>query len=1127
MKKLYFTITFLLCGLLFVNAQSIERIKMGDEGTPRLIKFDTKTKSYSKAEAKKVLRTNLALREVDDLRRFRTEKDNFGYEHERYQQYFNGVKVEYGVYNVHSKAGKIKSINGNFKQIDKKFKLNKKITEKRALEIAKNYVGANTYMWEDANAEAWAKKTEKTGTFKPEAELVLVPNTMANTKEEFGQLRLAYKLNIYAKAPVSRAHIYVDAKTGKVIHKNDIIKTVVANGQGDTRYSGTKSFKTDSYNGSYRMRDYSRGNGIIIYDMNEGTNYNSAVDFTDYDNNWTASEYHNTNKDDIASEAMWAYQEIYDYWTNVHGRNSFDGNGALQKVYVHYDQNYDNAYWNGSVFTFGDGSDTYFDALASLDVSAHEHGHAVCSYTADLTYSYESGALNEAFSDIWGACLEAYAAPEKNIWVIGDDIERRAGHEGLRDMSDPKAEGLPDTYQGQNWVTGSSDNGGVHTNNGPYCYWFYLISEGGSGTNDNGKSYNIQAIGINKAEKIAYRVESVYMTNSSDYADARTYSIQAAEDLYGAGSNEVIQVTNAMAAIGVGDDYCDGCVSYCESKGNDASYEWIAGVTIGAFTNTSNGAGYTDFTSQTVTVNAGQSYSVSLEPGFGSSTYNEYWKIWIDLNGDGDFSDANELVFDAGSMSKTTVTGTMTIPSVSGITTRMRVSMKYNGAQTACEAFSYGEVEDYTVTIQAGGDTQAPTAPSNLTASNVQQTTLTLSWNASSDNVGVTEYEVFQGGSSLGTVTGTSANITGLTENTSYSFYVKAKDAAGNVSSASNTVNVTTLSADDTQAPTAPSSLAASNVGQTSLTLSWNASSDNVGVTGYDVYRNGSLYASVTGTSANVTGLIKNTTYSFYVKAKDAAGNVSSSSNTINVTTLDDVVVTYCASKGNNANYEWIDLVRLGSIDNTTSKNGGYADFTSMSTNVARGTQYTIYISAGMSSTYTEYWNVWIDFNNDGDFTDAGENVVSGSSSSTATLSASFTIPSTATLGSTRMRVSMKYNANATSCETFSYGEVEDYTVNITSTAFTFAGTDFSAEELGNEEPMFTVYPTAAKDILNIAAVGNNQLKIKVVSMNGTVVKQEILTGRNQVNVSELPAGVYTIDINDGRKSTIRRFMKL
>jgi endoglucanase len=186
----------------------------------------------------------------------------------------------------------------------------------------------------------------------------------------------------------------------------------------------------------------------------------------------------------------------------------------------------------------------------------------------------------------------------------------------------------------------------------------------------------------------------------------------------------------------------------------------------------------------------------------------------------------------------------------------------------------------------ASADTQAPTTPTNLTVSNVASTGLTLSWTASTDNVGVSAYEVYQGGNLLnGNVIGTSFNVTGLTCNTAYSFTVKAKDAAGNVSTASNAANATTAAC-DTQAPSVPANVTASNVSAASLTLSWTASTDNVAVTAYEVYRGATLVnGNVTTTSLNITGLTCNTVYSFTVKAKDAAGNVSSSSSALNVTT--------------------------------------------------------------------------------------------------------------------------------------------------------------------------------------------------------------------------------------------------
>ena len=1061
MKKNYALILSLFMFFAFTGLKAQTVVKT-ENGVPSFIKFDNKKSTESLQQAASLLHELLPATKNDKFVKKGFLKDDIGFQHEKFQQYYKGIKVEDAIYNVHAKGNSIRSMNGEFVKISD-LNIQPVLSENAALQKALKFVGAEKYMWQDKNNDAFARQTEKTKTFYPKGELVIVRNTKSTNKLTHNMPVLAYKFNIYAEKPLSRAWIYVDARTGKIVHTNAIIKDVdhinklnenasdnflnattsmyspQVTTNAATRYSGGRNIETQLSGSYYVLHDLTRGNGVFTYNMLTGTNYSAAVEFKDADNNWTAAEYDNAAKDNAALDAQWGAEMTYDYWTQKHNRNSYDGNGTAIKSYVHFDKAYDNAYWNGSVMTYGDGSDTYFDALTALDVCGHEIGHAVCSSTANLTYSNESGAINEGLSDIWGASIEYFAAPEKQTWLIGEDIERRAGHAALRSMSDPKSEGQPDTYKGTNWYTGTGDNGGVHTNSGVLNHWYYLLAAGGSGTNDLGNSFNVTGVTIDVAANIVWRMESVYMTANTTYADARNFSIQAATDLYGSGSNQVIQTTNAWYAVGVGAAY--GTLNYCSSNGKDASYEWISKVTIGSFSNTSGSAGYTDFTAKTVNVTAGNTYSVSLTPSFSGSSYNEYFKIWIDLNHDGDFADAGELVYDAGALSSTTVNGSLTIPAgTAPVKTRMRVSMKYNAAQTACESFSYGEVEDYTVNITAGtADTQAPTAPSSLTASSVTQTSLTLSWTASTDNVGVKEYRVYKNSTLLGTVTGTSANVTGLTAGTSYSFYVKAADAAGNISSASNTVNVTTSSA----------------------------------------------------SSGAPTG--------------------------------------YCTSKGSNASYEWIDLVQLGSINHTSGTDGGYADNTSLQTNLTLGTSNTIYISAGFaSSSYTEYWAIYIDYNRDGDFADAGEEVVSGSSSSAATLSGTFTVPSSASTGLTRMRVSMKYNAAQTPCETFSYGEVEDYTVNLTTTAVNGL-TNFnnpSAKTLGKERESYYLYPNPAQDFIQISMSPDTEIKLAIYNMNGQKVKEQTLTGNKKLNISKLPAGMYTITINDGRKLDVKRFVK-
>ena len=148
----------------------------------------------------------------------------------------------------------------------------------------------------------------------------------------------------------------------------------------------------------------------------------------------------------------------YDFWFTIFGRNSFDNLGSQIKSYVHYSKNppagYANAFWNGSVMTYGDGTGGV-NILTSLDVCAHEIGHAVCSNTANLVYANQSGAMNEGYSDIWGACIEHFGrtgslsvTPNAAVWEIAEDL----GSSPFRSMIDPLSEGNPDTYLGTNWT---------------------------------------------------------------------------------------------------------------------------------------------------------------------------------------------------------------------------------------------------------------------------------------------------------------------------------------------------------------------------------------------------------------------------------------------------------------------------------------------------------------------------------------------------------------------------------------------------------------------------------------------------------------------------------------------------
>lgn len=317
----------------------------------------------------------------------------------------------------------------------------------------------------------------------------------------------------------------------------------------------------------------------------------------------------------------------------------------------------------------------------------------------------------------------------------------------------------------------------------------------------------------------------------------------------------------------------------------------------------------------------------------------------------------------------------------------------------------------------------------------------------------------------------------------------------------------------DTTAPTAPT-LVASGTTSTSTNLSWSGATDNVAVTGYDVYQGASLIGSTASTSYTVTSLSPSTTYTFSVRAKDAAGNVSSSSNSVNVTTLAGSTVSYCSASANNTADERIGNVKFGTINNTSTGTAGYENFTSISTNVTRGTSYTISITPVWTSiVYSEAYAVYIDYNGDGDFTDSGERVWTRTGSTTSPVTGSITIPSSATLGTTRMRVMMQYSSvPSSSCGTYTYGQVEDYTLNIVSSG---------RGEVGTKDLITDVklYPNPVKDILYISNTKAEDYKI--FDMGGKLINSGKLE-RGSVNVSSLIKGAYMIQIGE----TSKRFIK-
>jgi chitodextrinase len=460
-------------------------------------------------------------------------------------------------------------------------------------------------------------------------------------------------------------------------------------------------------------------------------------------------------------------------------------------------------------------------------------------------------------------------------------------------------------------------------------------------------------------------------------------------------------------------------------------------------------------------------------------------------------------VFQGATLKATVATTTYT---VTGLTPATLYSFSVKAKDAGGNVSAASNVVDVTTLA----DTAAPTAPV-LSASGTTNTTTNLAWTAATDNIAVTGYDVYQNGVFKATVTGLTYAVTGLSAGTTYAFTVLAKDAAGNTTS-SNAVNVTTTTPDTT----APSAVVLSASGTTATTtnLSWTAATDNVAVTGYEIYQGATLRATVTTLTYAVTGLSASTAYTFSIRAKDAAGNASTS-NTVSVTTLTPTV-TYCTSQGNNANNDRISRVVLGTINNSSTATTGYENFTAISTNIVRGVATAFTITPFRSATNrAEAYRIWIDFNNDGDFLDTGEQVYNRTAISATSVSGSFTVPTTTTLGAKRMRISMKYNASPTSCEIFARGQVEDYTVNITATA--------RQEE--NTAVEVLVYPNPVEGNLLTVSESAAAANYRIYTVLGQVVADGKVEN-NAVYVGNITAGTYLIEFVMNDQTVVKRIIK-
>lgn len=482
------------------------------------------------------LQARLRARGLDlaDVRASRVQVDDQAMAHSRYQQQVDGVPVFGGEAIVHLKA------DGSLFAVTDDTLAALRVDTRPTLDAA---AAVETAVKSSPAGEAL--------TGQPQADLWVLRHD--------GGDYLVWRVRLQREdgsQETALPVLFVDAHNGSVVWQYDNLQT--ATGSGSSLYSGTVSITTYLGGSTYYMEDTTRKIGTFDNRNTTGSTYR----FTDTDNTW------NSTTQRAGVDAHYGSAKVYDYFKSVHGRNGIDGSGGpgyytsadgvtrLISSKVHYGSRYNNAFWNGSYMTYGDGDGTTFTPLVTLDIAGHEMTHGVTERTAGLVYSNQSGALNEAVSDIFGAMVERYVKGESsNTWKIGEQAYTPAtSGDALRYMDNPHAapnsgytaDDDPDHYSER--YTGTADNGGVHINSGIANKAFYLLAKGG--THHRGGS--MTGIGSDVAARIWYRALTSYMTSSTNFAGARTACLNAASALYGSTSTQYAAVRQSWCLVGVG-----------------------------------------------------------------------------------------------------------------------------------------------------------------------------------------------------------------------------------------------------------------------------------------------------------------------------------------------------------------------------------------------------------------------------------------------------------------------------------------------------------------------------------------------------------------------------------------------
>lgn len=494
-----------------------------------------------------------------------------GLTHYKYEQTYMDIPIEgAGCIEHYNTDGSLLFLNGKFADsIKKSHKPN--FGAEEAVYLLINELKRNeriTFAWEDEDWEHQIQLDEDdvNATWYPDAELVWAIDTMKNMQVVIpgSRFSLAYKIHIKTLVPFESKIYYIDAQNGNILK---VKSTHIHDGPADIYGYGTQIIDT-RWKGGFTQAHILHANDDtrdIHTKKNSFWAWALTSNITSSNDIWgntylteTSTHYHVTRS--------------WDYFRQSFGRVGLDGLGAGIRVKTQL--NAFNAYYDYGVspreLVFGV-TQSNWDFGMDPSVVGHEFTHGITEHTANLDYFAESGALNESFSDIFGIVIQAQMLDGgATDWILGNHVPDMP----LRSLEIPKdygqhwngsamQSGQPDTYQGDYWCENCPvNNGGVHINSGVQNKWFYILSNGDSGWNDNNDYYNISGIGMNRAATIAYWALTSILQNSSQYSDSRQATITAAKILFGECSVEHQATIDAWHAVGIGNLHdCDYTLS--------------------------------------------------------------------------------------------------------------------------------------------------------------------------------------------------------------------------------------------------------------------------------------------------------------------------------------------------------------------------------------------------------------------------------------------------------------------------------------------------------------------------------------------------------------------------------------